>query len=101
MVRKASEFLAAIAASLYEPNASKERSRAHLARLDSQKINSAGRSVRTSEATRGDLRACPELAYRLHLTGLCRRRGGKRVCADCLADLRPEEAARFTVRESA
>ena len=30
---------------------------------------------------------------------VCRRKGGASVCGMCLADLRPEEAARLTVRE--
>ena len=43
------------------------------------------------------------LAYRLErqFGRVCRRKGGASVCGACLADLRPEEAARLTVNETA
>lgn len=35
---------------------------------------------------------CPNLAYGLHLRGgRCRRVGGKRVCGDCVGDLREQD----------
>jgi hypothetical protein len=55
----------------------------------------AARRYREAEA------ACPPLAYGLHRGGgRCRRIGGPRVCADCLADLRNEERKRLSDRNS-
>jgi hypothetical protein len=55
----------------------------------------AARRYREAEAR------CPPLAYELHKQGgRCRRLGGLRVCADCLADLRNEERAKLSDRNS-
>lgn len=98
---KPSAFLAAVAAILHARDAA-------LGRLERRTV--AERGIRATEqrkiasghsaASRDDLRACPDLAYGLHRQGgKCRRMGGNRVCQQCLADLRPEEAARCTTQE--
>jgi hypothetical protein len=97
---RASQFLAAIAASLHEPIpvATRSRGRAVAGTVPASDGLRRKTLLGHQAATRSDLRACPPLAYDLHLRGgKCRRLGGPRVCGDCVGDLRPEEAARLTV----
>lgn len=90
---RASEFLAAIAASLQEPIPVAACSRDHAVSgtgvVDTQRRKSL---LGHQAAGRSDLRACPPLAYDLHLRGgKCRRLGGPRVCGDCVGDLREQD----------